>query len=357
MHRACHARKRRSSADSGSGGRAAVNLPDASTRVGSPRFRGRPEASSGWSRGRAARSRGGSGVAVSGRSMTSWSSASRRRARRSAVRCSSARSRHPPRRRPRPWRECGARDGVGPGRSSGRRSTAVCASVETRTAAGFSGERLHAGCSSRSSRYRGLVSPECPRGRRCQWAHLARRRCFRGSVRGRGVKSVLVTVSGRGGHRVGGVGWSREASSRTERGSDDRGQTAVGRADAEGRGRRLLADRGRGRGAALDGERRGGADRRGPPRTHGRAGHVPRRLPRPRASEPNAHAPDTRPGTLQLRIPKLRSGPACFPPFLEPRKTSGKALQVEAMAELLGPPLIEGGGAPADDTQVTPQAA
>ena len=35
---------------------------------------------------------------------------------------------------------------------------------------------------------------------------------------------------------------------------------------------------------------------------------------------------DTRLGTLQLRIPKLRSGPAYFPPFLEPRKTSEKAL-------------------------------
>jgi putative transposase len=35
---------------------------------------------------------------------------------------------------------------------------------------------------------------------------------------------------------------------------------------------------------------------------------------------------DTRLGTLQLRIPKLRAGPAYFPPFLEPRKTSAKAL-------------------------------
>jgi putative transposase len=34
----------------------------------------------------------------------------------------------------------------------------------------------------------------------------------------------------------------------------------------------------------------------------------------------------TRLGTLQLRIPKLRAGPAYFPPFLEPRKTSEKAL-------------------------------
>src|SRR3954454_22441572 len=35
---------------------------------------------------------------------------------------------------------------------------------------------------------------------------------------------------------------------------------------------------------------------------------------------------DTRLGTLQLRIPKLRTGPSYFPPFLEPRKTSEKAL-------------------------------
>src|SRR5215208_394200 len=35
---------------------------------------------------------------------------------------------------------------------------------------------------------------------------------------------------------------------------------------------------------------------------------------------------DTRLGTLQLRIPKLRAGPSYFPPFLEPRKTSEEAL-------------------------------
>ena len=34
---------------------------------------------------------------------------------------------------------------------------------------------------------------------------------------------------------------------------------------------------------------------------------------------------DTRLGSLQLRIPKLRQG-SYFPPFLEPRKTSEKAL-------------------------------
>jgi putative transposase len=35
---------------------------------------------------------------------------------------------------------------------------------------------------------------------------------------------------------------------------------------------------------------------------------------------------DTRLGTLQLRVPKLRTGPSYFPLFLEPRKTSEKAL-------------------------------
>src|SRR3954469_12733026 len=35
---------------------------------------------------------------------------------------------------------------------------------------------------------------------------------------------------------------------------------------------------------------------------------------------------DTRLGTLQLRIPKLRTGPSYFPPSLDPRKTSEKAL-------------------------------
>jgi putative transposase len=34
---------------------------------------------------------------------------------------------------------------------------------------------------------------------------------------------------------------------------------------------------------------------------------------------------DTRLGSLQLRIPKLRQG-SYFPPFLEPRKTTEKAL-------------------------------
>ena len=43
---------------------------------------------------------------------------------------------------------------------------------------------------------------------------------------------------------------------------------------------------------------------------------------------------DTRLGSLQLRIPKLRQG-SYFPPFLEPRKTSEKAL-VAVIQESLG---------------------
>src|SRR6187549_1393264 len=38
---------------------------------------------------------------------------------------------------------------------------------------------------------------------------------------------------------------------------------------------------------------------------------------------------DTRLGSLQLRIPKLRQG-SYFPPFLEPRKTAEKALVTES---------------------------
>jgi len=34
---------------------------------------------------------------------------------------------------------------------------------------------------------------------------------------------------------------------------------------------------------------------------------------------------DTRPGTLQLRVPRLRQG-SCFPPFPEPRKVGERAL-------------------------------
>lgn len=34
---------------------------------------------------------------------------------------------------------------------------------------------------------------------------------------------------------------------------------------------------------------------------------------------------DTRAGRIELAIPKLRGG-SCFPSFLEPRRTAGKAL-------------------------------
>ena len=55
-----------------------------------------------------------------------------------------------------------------------------------------------------------------------------------------------------------------------------------------------------------------GRHERSPERLNGRNGYRERAL-------------DTRLGTLQLRVPKLRQG-SYFPPFLEPRKTSEKAL-------------------------------
>ena len=44
---------------------------------------------------------------------------------------------------------------------------------------------------------------------------------------------------------------------------------------------------------------------------------------------------DTRLGSLQLRIPKLRQG-SYFPPFLEPRRTSEKALAAVIQAAWIG---------------------
>src|SRR3954451_21328562 len=64
---------------------------------------------------------------------------------------------------------------------------------------------------------------------------------------------------GSGGHRAFRLGWSCDASSWWR--TDDRGQTATGRAAAEGRRRGFPADRRRGGAAAADGERRGGPDR------------------------------------------------------------------------------------------------
>src|SRR3954453_2629238 len=55
-----------------------------------------------------------------------------------------------------------------------------------------------------------------------------------------------------------------------------------------------------------------GGHERSPQRLHCRHGY-------------RARALDTRLGTLQLRVPKLRQG-SYFPPFLEPRKVSEKAL-------------------------------
>src|ERR1700749_5170180 len=57
-----------------------------------------------------------------------------------------------------------------------------------------------------------------------------------------------------------------------------------------------------------------GRPERSPDRLHYRNGYRERAL-------------DTRLGTLQLRVPKLRQG-SYFPPFLEPMKVSEKALVV-----------------------------
>src|SRR6266576_6204529 len=46
---------------------------------------------------------------------------------------------------------------------------------------------------------------------------------------------------------------------------------------------------------------------------------------------------DTRLGSLQLRIPKLRQG-SYFPPFLEPRKTAEKALVMVIQEAWIGGP-------------------
>ena len=92
----------------------------------------------------------------------------------------------------------------------------------------------------------------------------------------------------------------------------------LGRAAGQSRRWRLPAQRGRGGGADADGDRRRGPDRRRAARAH------------PASARPTATAIATArstPGSaaLQLRIPKLRQG-SYFPPFLEPRKTSEKAL-------------------------------
>ena len=57
--------------------------------------------------------------------------------------------------------------------------------------------------------------------------------------------------------------------------------------------------------------------RRGVPRALARPSELPQRLPRPQS--------DTRRGSLQLRVPKLRQD-SYVPPFLEPRKMTEKPL-------------------------------
>ena len=71
-----------------------------------------------------------------------------------------------------------------------------------------------------------------------------------------------------------------------------------------------------------------GPGERSPERVNHRNGSIAIRLPvrcRPRRAQPGARRWETRAGTLDLRIPKLRKG-SYFPAFLEARKTAEKAL-------------------------------
>jgi putative transposase len=84
--------------------------------------------------------------------------------------------------------------------------------------------------------------------------------------------------------------------------------------------------------ADADGGRRGGPDRRRAARTHRRAAELAQRLPRPQLRHPARarHAavadPEAAAGRLlPALLGALRQG-GYFPPFLEPRKTSEKAL-------------------------------
>jgi hypothetical protein len=104
-----------------------------------------------------------------------------------------------------------------------------------------------------------------------------------------------------------------------QRSPDDRGEIATGRAAGEERRGGLPEERRRGRASAADGSGGRGSNRRRSARTQRsverltwRNGYRDRTL-------------ETRLGPLQLRIPKPRQG-SYFPPFLEARKTSEKAL-------------------------------
>ncbi len=66
---------------------------------------------------------------------------------------------------------------------------------------------------------------------------------------------------------------------------------------------------------------------------------------------------DTRLGSLQLRIPKLRQG-SYFPPFLEPRKITEKALVAVLQEAWIGGGVVQGSGRAAGGmtTEVCPPA-
>src|SRR5690349_16667496 len=113
-----------------------------------------------------------------------------------------------------------------------------------------------------------------------------------------------------GGHRASRLGWSCDASSWWR--TDDRGQTATGRAAAEGRRRGFPADRRRGGAAAADGERRGGPDRGRALRAQRGAAQLPQRVSRARPRHPARHAAAAHPqapaGRLLPPVPRAAEG-------------------------------------------------
>src|SRR3954454_11365849 len=139
----------------------------------------------------------------------------------------------------------------------------------------------------------------------------ARARVDRDSVRARGGDSPRL----RGGHRPGRLGWSRDASPDGGPMTEDRlplaellqkaGEGDFLRAVAEAVLQLLME-------TDVEGLIGAGRYERSAERLNYRNGFRERAL-------------DTRLGTLQLRVPKLRQG-SYFPPFLEPRKVSEKAL-------------------------------
>src|SRR5947207_2088801 len=107
--------------------------------------------------------------------------------------------------------------------------------------------------------------------------------------------------------------------------TDDRREISAGRAAGEGWRERFSASRGGGGAAIADGNRRRGADRGRPLRAQRRAGHLAQRLPRPHPRYPARRAAVAYPETA-AKPALAKAGGSYFPPFLEARKSSEKAL-------------------------------